>query len=320
MDVSLLIDAVVRQTMVLIANLVRATDHRPQLERIAQQVFLELNDELRRQGVRASLLAGLFGMKLRTYHDRVRRARESVTCAGQPLFQAVFEYIRTTGPAPQWQIEGAFIDDHQKVLQAILDDLVETGLVFKSGRGASTRYGAMPTTAEIPRAPEADATLAHVALYHRSPATREELAEQLGPYVDLDAVLDRLVADGRAERSIDPDGIERFRSDGYLIPVGDPVGWEAAVFDHYQAVVNAISVKLDAGATRARDGDSAGGSTYAFHVPDGHPLTNEVLGLLTEFRTRLTTLRNRVDAVTATEGLDRAESRQVTFYFGQHTR
>lgn len=320
MDVSLLIDAVVRQTMVLIANLVRATGHRPQLERIAQQIFLELNDELRRQGVRASLLAGLFGMKLRTYHDRVRRARESVTCAGQPLFQAVFDHIRAEGPVQQWQIEGAFVDDHAKVLQAILDDLVETGLVFKSGRGASTRYGAMPATADRPRAPEADATLALVALYHRSPATRDELAEQLGPYVDLDAVLARLVADGRAERVDDPDGAARYRADRYLIPVGDPAGWEAAVFDHYQAVVNAISAKLDAGDTRARDGDSAGGSTYALHLPDGHPLTDEVLGLLAEFRARLSGLRGRVDEVTAAEGLDGTEYRQVTFYFGQHVK
>lgn len=320
MDVSLLIDAVVRQTMVLIANLVRATGHRPQLERFANQIFLELNDELRRQGVRASLLAGLFGLKLRTYHDRVRRARESVTHAGEPLFQAVFAYIRDAGPVEQWQVEGEFIDDHAKVLQAILDDLVETGLVFKSGRGAATRYGAMPADAARPRAAEADSTLAWVALYHCSPATREELAEQLGPYVDLDVVLERLVADGRALPVDLGDGVERYRADTYVIPVGDPVGWEAALFDHYQAVVSAISAKLDAGATRARADDASGGSTYAFHVPDGHPLTAEVLGLLGEMRGRLSDLRSRVDAVTASEGLDRTEGRQVTFYCGQHVK
>jgi len=207
MDVSLLIDAIVRQTIILIATLVRADGHRPGLERLANQVFLELNDELRRQGVRASLLAGLFGLKLRTYHDRVRRARESVTHEGEPLFQTVFAYIRDTGPVEQWQVEGEFIDDHAKVLQAILDDLVETGLVFKSGRGAATRYGAMPTGAARPHAAEGDATLAWVALYHCSPATRAELAEQLGPYVDLDAVIERLIVDGRAERIDLGDGV-----------------------------------------------------------------------------------------------------------------
>lgn len=314
MDPALLIDGILRQTIDLIARLVTAAEHRPALADLPDRVFVELNDALRRRGVRASLLAGLFGLKLRTYHDRVRRAREALEQHEIPLFGAVFRLIRDEGPIERWVIDGRFSQAHPKVLAAVLDDLVASELVFQTGRGPATRYGVLAGDAADGRA-EAAARLVWVTLYHRSPASRAQLEALLGDGPTLDAALARLEAEGRIE-ALD-DG-QRWRCADYAIPLGDRAGWPAAVFDHVQAVVQTLVAKLDAGQTRAGPTDAVGGSTYVFEVGDGHPHDAEVLALLAETRRRLDALREKVLAVNAQSPTERP--RRVVFYFGQHVR
>lgn len=311
MDPSLLIDGIVRQTVVLIAQLVQASGHRPPLAELATRIFVELNDELRRQGVRSSLLAGLFGLKLRTYHDRVRKARAALAEQQMPLFSAVSGMIRGEGPVERWRIEGRFGEAHDKVLGAVLDDLVESQLVYCTGRGPSTRYGWLAAPADDAEAQaEAEARLVWVALYHHSPATRAELEEVLGEDGDLDEALRRLVAAGRVERA----GERRWRCADYAIAMGDRAGWPAAVYDHFRAVVQTLTARV-AGGEAAQPRDACGGSTYVFDLDDDDPHTAEVLGLLADTRQRLDALRSRVRA-----GRRGAPARRVVFYFGQHVR
>ncbi len=131
----------------------------------------------------------------------------------------------------------------------------------------------------------------------------------------LDDALARLEGDGRIRRS----GSEeppRYESQLCVIPLGDPAGWEAAVFDHYQAVVTAICTKLRLGRRSALAGEAIGGSTYGFEVWDEHPHRAEVLGFLQETRERAVALRQRVATHNAEHSVGRSPLKVIT-YVGQ---
>jgi len=125
-------------------------------------------------------------------------------------------------------------------------------------------------------------------------------------------VLARLIAAGRVREQPDPAEL-RYTASEFFVPRDARVGWEAAVFDHFQALVKTIAAKLaDDGARR----DQVGGSTYSFDVWPGHPLEQEALGQLAVFRERTSSLRERIRAFN-----DRATRPDkfwtVTLYAGQ---
>jgi hypothetical protein len=91
MDSQLLIDQVVRQTMILIAQLATSGGARAPLAHIADTVFLELARELEAQGLSRKVTADMFGVALRSYRRRIQRLSESVTERGRSLWAAVLE-------------------------------------------------------------------------------------------------------------------------------------------------------------------------------------------------------------------------------------
>jgi hypothetical protein len=93
-NVPVLIDAIVRQTTVLIAQLATSGGVRAPLAQVANQVFLELVRELERQGVSRKVSADMFGMGLRTYLRKIQRLSESSTERGRSLWEAVLDYLR----------------------------------------------------------------------------------------------------------------------------------------------------------------------------------------------------------------------------------
>src|SRR5688572_10412835 len=72
----ILIDAIVRQTTVLIAQLATAGGVRAPLAHLANQVFLELTRALEEQGVSRRVGADMFGMALRAYVRKIQRVSE----------------------------------------------------------------------------------------------------------------------------------------------------------------------------------------------------------------------------------------------------
>ena len=79
MNLQLLIDSIIRQTTVLIAQLATAQGVRAPLANVANQVFLDLANELNEQGVSRKVCADMFGMALRTYQRTIPRLSESST-------------------------------------------------------------------------------------------------------------------------------------------------------------------------------------------------------------------------------------------------
>jgi hypothetical protein len=96
---------------------------------------------------------------------------------------------------------------------------------------------------------------------------------------------------------------------------GSVTGWEAAVFDHFQALVRTIAVRLRTMGEKP-ERNVVGGSTYSCEVWPGHPLEDEVLRQLEELRARASDLRVRVRAYNEEHRGPRARS-EITLYFGQ---
>src|SRR5688572_3069044 len=280
MNTKLLVDSIVRQTTVLIAQLCTAAGVRAPLAQIADQVFLGLSRELEAQGVGRKVAADMFGLALRSYQKKVQRLAESETTRDKTLWEAVLDYLREQGSVPRRRIFERFQRDDEQAVAAILNDLVSSGLAYSTGRGGSAVFG---VTSAVDRERMADedqrTTLparAWLIIYREAPLDAAALQERPGiSTADLRAMLHEPEHERRVQR--DADG--RYRSSTITSAVGDRVGWEAAVLDHFQGVAKAIAAKIRLG-PHSELRDLVGGATLSFDVHPGHPLEAEVYDLL----------------------------------------
>jgi hypothetical protein len=314
-NLQLLIDSIVRQTTVLIAQLATTGGVRAPLATVANQVFLELSDELNAQGVSRKVSADMFGLALRTYLRKIQRLRESTTDGGRSLWEAILDYLGEGKLVTRSEVLQRFHRDDGELVRGVLRDLSESGLVLRVGTGASTAYRA--TTKDeietLASARDSDGTdeLVWAIVYREGPITRDALSKMVRRG-DLDAVLERLSESGRVRRS-GAVSTARYAADHFFVPADAPVGWEGAVFDHFQAVVKTICGRLRG---ESPSGVAIGGSTYSFDVWPGHPFESNVLGLLGELRDRTSTLRSQVRAYNEAHTRP-SEYSHVTFYGGE---
>jgi hypothetical protein len=323
MDPQILIDAVVRQTMVLIARLSTVDGVRSPLAHVANEVFIGLVRELESQGVGKKVIADMFGLALRSYRQKVHRLSESVTSRGVSLWGAVHSYLAARDSATLAELLGHFEHDKESTVRSILNDLVESGLVLRSGRGRDTHYR-VATAEELEElgasssanSQETNTALVWVHVYRESPLQKDRLAQLLPlPASALDAAIDSLVADGQIRLETRPDGVY-CATDHCLIPVGEAAGWEAAIVDHHRAVLNALAAKVTNGRHVSAADDEVGGTTITYDLWPGHPREREVRQLLAEMRKRIIPLWDEVTEYNRDHASE--ITCQVTFYCGQY--
>jgi hypothetical protein len=320
-NVNLLIDAIVRQTTVLIAQLATASGARAPLAHTANRVFMELVRELRAQGLGTKVIADMFGVSLRTYHNTVRRLSEGNTVQGQTLWEAVLAHVMDHGTVLRGDVLARFSSDDDALVRSVLKDLVGSGVLFQTGRGSQVAYRhARAEEVAALREPSGEPLigLSWVTIYRDGPVTVDELRAAI-PQSDasqLEQALMALLRDGRIE-CCEIGGTPHYSARRCMIPVGAEEGWEAAVFDHYQALVTAITTKLRLKGRSSAHNEAIGGSTYSCDVWDGHPLRDEVLGFLTECRARGADLVRRVDAYNESHARDPKSALRVYAYVGQ---
>lgn len=323
MNSRILIDAIVRQTTVLLARLSTVEGARSPLGHIANEVFAGLVEELENQRVSKKVIADMFGMALRSYRQKVQRLGESATTRGVTLWSAIHDFLAERDSVTRVELFKRFRYDEEVSVRGILNDLAESGLVVRSGRGDDTRYR-LATADELrefgasgeARPQEADAALVWVQVYREGPLDRDRLAQLVPlPHGALDAALDALAADGRIRRESVNDR-ERFVAEHVLIPLDGEAGWEAAVADHHRAVVNAIAAKLTQGARKSNVADEVGGTTLTFDLWPGHPREQEVRSLLRSTRARVLPLWEEVTEYNRTHARD--DAYQVHYYCGQY--
>jgi hypothetical protein len=316
MTVQLLIDSIVRQITVLIAQLATSGGIRAPVAHIANQVFVELANELHAQGVSRKVSADMFGMALSAYIRKLRRLSEGQTEAGKSLWQAVLEFIRTQDLVTRKRVAERFARDDELQVTAILRDLTESGLVFCSGSGPMAMYRAA-SSADLKKLSQlsVDSGLDELVLaiaYRLGPCTADDLQEALGrPVGNLTEVLDRLVNTGQMKR----DEQARYCANALILPIGSAVGWEAAVFDHIQAMVQTICQRVRADQSPNLR-DVVGGSTYTCEVWPGHPLEEQVKAQLEALRKQCHELRKQVTEYNVQNGVARKHEQVVT-YVGQ---
>jgi hypothetical protein len=320
MNIHLLIDAIVRQTTVLIAQLATAGGVRAPLAHVASQVFADLAEELERQGVSRKVTADMFGISLRSYQRKTQRLRESSTERGRSLWEAILNYLKTNGVVTRRQILDRFYRDDEVSVRGILRDLTETGLVFCSGNERDAIYR-LTSEDELGVIQEEKACqglddLVWALIFRQGPIARERLAK-LGRLSSaaLDEALERLSAAGRISKVEQQDGIY-YQSEKLVIPLGTSDSWEASVYDHYHAVVKTICNRVDPDSGSEKYGNRVGGATYTFDVGPDHPLEQEVLDTLNKIRAICGDLRKRVMAFNEKHGVCHPHE-HVVVYAGQ---
>jgi hypothetical protein len=321
MTITVLIQFIVRQTTILIAQLATTGHGRAPLALVAGQVFSDLVLELERQGVSRQVTADMFGLSLRTFQRKMQRMEESSTEEGRSTWEAVLEFIRSRDFATTGQILTHFARDDEAQVRSVLRDLRESRLVLTSGSGSSAVYRAS-TEEELGtlwrlQGEEGLEELLWALIYRDGPISLEGLIRQA--HLDEETVkgaLARLAEGGRVERSEEM-GETIYRARNLVVPLGSPVGWEAAVFDHFKAMVNTVAAKLRGKPAAPELSDRIGGSTWSLDIWHGHPLEEEAYGTLARIRSMLVDLRSRVDQVNA-ENVEPENLTRVVVYAGQH--
>ena len=322
MNVKLLIDSIVQQTTVLIAQLSTAAGIRAPLAHVADQVFVELSRELEAQGLGRKVVADMFGMALRGYQKRVQRLTESATVRDRTLWEVVLEYIKEHEDVTRRQIFARFSRDSEPAVAAVLHDLSSSGLVYASGQGHAVLYRAAAESALRALADEGAvdslAAMACAVVYHDPGLSLTDLSERLNSDEgQVRRAVELALGDGRLSAA-DASALSGLRAAQIIIPIDAEAGFEAAVFDHFQAMVSALSAKVRGGATRARHGDAIGGTTLTFDIAPNHPFERDVIGLLDRVRKDLNELWNAVCAHNAEHPVSDDERVRVRFYFGQN--
>jgi len=321
MNVRILIDSIVRQTTVLIAQLATSGGVRAPLAHVANQVFLELTRELDAQGVSRKVSADMFGMALRSYLRRIQGLSESSTERGRTLWEAVLDYLSQGEVRSRGQVLKRFSRDDQNLIRGVLHDLTESSLVFSSGSGLEQVYRATTKAEQLQMGKLADAAgfeeLLWAFIYREGPLDHAALSEFVASNVErLDQALERLRALGKI--NVEGTGAtRRYHAERLEVLLQAEVGWEAAMFDHYRALVQTICQRLLQASSGAPAQGRVGGSTFTLDVWEGHPFADEAYAVLARFRAIHTELYERIERHNAEHGRP-SEYDQVVIYGGQH--
>jgi hypothetical protein len=316
-----LVDQLVRQMTVLIAQLSTAAGIRAPLAHVADQVFVELSREIENQGVSRKVAADMFGLALRTYQMRVQRLSQSQTEADRTLWQAVLDFIDAESNPSRSRIVERFRRDGEQAIAAVLNDLTTSGLISSTGKGpnAICRVTSDADRRALSKSADVDsiANLLWVQIYRDGPLAEAALRAAWPDQALLEAALAALVASQRVLATSRDVGPVEYSAREISIPVGNRMGWEGAVLDHFQAVARAIAHKLRLVGSNARCADQIGGATLTFDLYAGHPHEAEVRGLLQRVRADVNAVYDKVKDENSRHPIAEDQRQRVVFYFGQ---
>ena len=209
----------------------------------------------------------------------------------------VLEFIKSRSRTTKEDLLLRFSLDDEAQVRAVLRDLSESQLVLPCETGAKGGYRAASDDELLAlrstQGSEGLDDLVVALIYREGALTLAEIAQRAQSDERLiETPLGRLVNSGRVQ-CVTTDGVDRFEARALVIPLDAPAGWEAAVFDHFKAMVTTILGRLDAEGASKGD-DRVGGSTYTIDIWPGHPMFEEVSNTLRQVRTTLSDLRQRV--------------------------
>jgi len=308
-----------RQTTVLVAQLTVSAGIRAPMAHLADEVFFRLSEELTKQGVPQKVIADMFGFALRSYQRKVARLRQGSTDESTTLWEGVLAHIEDNEACTRADIVRHFSRDDPNSVRSVLRDLAQSGLVQEVGRTSEATFRSTPSSERAARAQSGDQeglqTLVWLDIGRHPSSTIDELSGRLSlPAEELRSAVERLIEKGQVQRSEQG----TLSAQKLFIPFGAETGWETAVFDHFRATCASIAAKLRLG-PRAEEHDTTGGATFSFDICPGHPMEEQVMGLLRRTNQEVGELWDAVEAHNAKHALDPSAIEPVTFYFGQCT-
>jgi hypothetical protein len=218
----------------------------------------------------------MFGMALRSYQAKLRRLNDPDTRGVATLWQDLYA-DRSNGNATRVELERRYRAHPPAKIAATLQDMVQSGLAYASGKGRQTLFG---FTSDADRqhlnVTEEQRVLLDLGWYLvacGAAGTRDELVRELRcDHARALAVIDELVRSARLVQAGE-------RLTAKRLELGSKeAGWETSVMDHFRAVTTAIAAKVSRPVVA--NGDRVGGGTRSFLVHPGHPLAHEVYALL----------------------------------------
>ncbi len=321
MDFARLVERMVPLVAELFATLAAKDPLRMRFANIASKTMLDMVDVLQSQGMSQEAVAASLGLTIGGFRSRMKRLREDDDDGGRAagprtLLERVFAEVAAredSGAVATYDhLERRLKGTKEDSLRGVLHFLVTSGLLSVTGRGLAREYRVVSR----PGAGAARPTDTVVLLYREGPLAREAVLTRLGIEAHvLDQHLRVLRQAGVLEETDSPDG-PRYRVTDYHVPLDAGEGYEAALYDHVAAVLAAITRKVRLGRLRATMGDTVGGSTFTFTVPEDDPLLPEIVGFLSGSRARLEDWLAR--SRTAVTERPTSPRRRVTIYVGQN--
>lgn len=291
------IDQLLYEVAQLVARLATLGHARTLLADLPDRLFYHLACALEAQGLSKKIVADMCGLALRSYQKRLQRVAESRSDAGRTLWEAVFAFLYERGITKRSEVERRFARDDEQLLGSVLHDLVESGLVFKSGSGANSVYRAAREGELDPPEhghDEGTEALVWLSIYRLGPLSFDALLARHRSLDEahLELILERLLADGRVT-AVPGERVYRCRQ--IVLPADARSPAAAAIIDHVHAVFTTLGTALS-----LPPGDPlktwTGGSTYTFELDLDTPLGDEAKGLLPRLRAELTALRQAAEA------------------------
>ena len=324
MNFSRLVERMVPLVAELFATLASRDPLRMYFADIAEKTLHDIVSELGKAGLSQEAIAASLGMTIGGFRNKMRRLREAyreegdgTTESPRSLMEHVYGFIHEHGseidPVEYRAIEEHFSGVKEDSLRGVLHFLVQYGLLSVSGRSATREYRIVPRRTSD-QSGHQDAV---VALYRDGPLSAEDLGHRLELSPDeVAAVLQALRVDGRLGEIQGDDGVTRYRATAYHIPVDAVDGFEAALWDHFQAMCRAICRKVRLARYGAAPDDRIGGATYSYDLPADHPLVEEIGGFLRTSREKLEAWRVAAHPLLADLAPGDGQVR-LTIYIGQ---
>jgi len=323
MNFSNLVERIVPLVAELFATLASRDPLRMHFADIAGKTLLDIVQTLRSDGISQEAIAASLEMTITGFRAKMKKlAQEFEEVDAVPgdagprtLLERVHGFVYEEGGdrvGTRYQdIADAFRGVKPDSLRGVLHFLVQSGVLSVTGRGATREYRTIPQR----RADSASLADAVVMLYRDGPMTVAELAHRLEvPTATARRFVERLEGEGRLEPGGGPTGETTYKATSYHVPMGSADGYEAALWDHFQAVVRSVNKKVRLGRYNASLHDVNGGTTFSFDVAEDSELFEELSGFLQSMRVQMEAWRERALEEVPPPG---TSSKRVTIYTGQ---
>ncbi len=321
-DFGRLVERMVPLVAELFATLAARDPLRMRFADIANKTLLDMVGVLQSEGVSQEAVAASLGLTIGGFRARMRKLREVSDEMGarhgpRTLLERVFSEVAAKEdagrPATYDALTTQFRGIKEDSLRGVLHFLVTSGLLSVSGRGRSKEYRVVVRRG----ARTSRYTDTVVTLYREGPLSLDVLCARLGlGPTEAKQHIERLRSAGFLDEST-IEGELRYRATDYHVPLGGAEGFEAALYDHFGAVIRAITKKVRLGRLRASSNDLTGGSTFSFDLSPDDPLWEQVTSFLSEQRPRLDGWLSEARKLAAARPSGGAPRQKITIYIGQ---